>query len=128
MRPLFSDTGSRESLPAGNVRIKTPLDKPPEHGDVGMRVFCSREVESHRLGISCHAVATDAGLKSRGSGDLWSAAGDEIQERVDMDAHAGEDLAEVWIDVDTWTYKIHWLVDVQDDRSLVERAREVFGL
>jgi hypothetical protein len=115
MVPPFTDTGYSNEPPTDNSVGLSPWGEPPRHADIGYRRIVVRDTDSDVLGKTA-TCSTEMGLKARGCGELWSAASDEIRDRIDQDEHAGEPVADVWINVDLWTYRIDWLVDdVQDD-------------
>lgn len=108
---------------SGPTAGKEWLQKDPQSDDIGIRVFCVRDVDVPDIGIAEMPTAPKAGLKSRGSGDLWSRATDDIEETIDIEEHVGEEVAEVAIDVDEWDYHVEYLVDVDEPSpSLRERA------
>lgn len=127
MAPPFTGTGYSNEPPTDGNKGLSPWGKPPRHADIGYRRMVVRDTDSDVLGKTLTCSPAD-GLKCRGCGQLWSAASDEIRERIDQDEHAGEPVADIWINVDEWEYHIDWLVedidDQDDDRGLVDRARD----
>lgn len=97
----------------------------PADADVGKKRYCVRDVEEPDLGIREFVSSPAWTLKAHGCGDLYTAAGNEIRERVDFDEHVGEEIAVVTVDVDAWEYRIEWLVDVGPD-GLADRTRRIY--
>ena len=105
---------------------------------VRARTYSVRECRPEGpLGIRCFYPAEDArDLELHGIGHTFSAATEEIRERVDLEEHVGEAVATVLVDLDQskTVYYIDWHVDdvagepVDTTESLVERAREVLRL
>lgn len=102
----------------------------PEDPDVGQ--------ETYKIGINTNGdpafyyaddpremPSTEPGLKSRGKGDLYTQAKEEIEEIVDLEDHVGEEVATVTVDVDAWMFSIDYHVDVQGQNrsTLVESIR-----
>lgn len=72
---------------------------------------CVRDVETPDLGIK-DSITSDVGeLKARGVGDLLVDAHRDIEERIDLEEHVDEVVAEVFVDVESWEYEIEMLVD-----------------
>ena len=115
MSPPFPETRFSYSESTGSNDDLSPWGLPPEHEDIGLKRYSIRECK-HDLGIREFFETPDSGVKSWGSGELHASASDEIRDRVDLEEHVGEAVADVWINVEEWEYRIEWLVDdVQEE-------------
>jgi hypothetical protein len=106
----------------------------PEHPRVEAKKFCVRDLDHGRdadLGIVAFYPGDEiTDLEYHGIGHTFSDASDEIEERVDLEAHRGEDVATVLIDLDEGKteYRIEWHVDDVEPRTIGERVRGVLPL
>ena len=73
---------------------------------------CVRDVEEPDLGKRETNPSELGELKRRGVGDLQGDAFREVEQRVDLEDHVGETIAEVYIDVGAWEYAVEYHVEV----------------
>jgi len=92
-----------------------------DHDRVSAREYCVRDVDEPDLGIRMHNMADVESHVYAGVGDLFSAASDQIENRIDLEEHVGETVATVYADLDAWEYAIDWHVDP----PLKQRLREL---
>jgi hypothetical protein len=73
---------------------------------------CVREVEEPDLGKRETVPSELSELKRRGVGDLQADAFREVEQRVVLNDHVGQTIAEVFIDVEEWEYVIEYRVEI----------------
>lgn len=88
------------------------IPRRPDHPAVRYVKLCVRDVEQPDLGKRETNSSELNELKRRGVGDLETEAFREVKQRVAFEDHLGETIAEVFIDVEAWTYAIEYRVDV----------------
>ena len=88
------------------------IPRRPNHPVVRYVELCVRDIDEPDLGKRETNPSELNELKRRGVGDLEAEAFREVEQRVAFEDHVGETIAEVFIDVEAWTYVIEYRVEV----------------
>ena len=88
------------------------IPRDPNHPAVWYVKLCVRDIDEPDLGKIETNPSELNELKRRGVGDLEVEAFREVKQRVAFEDHVGETIAEVFIDVEEWTYAIEYRVEV----------------
>ena len=100
------------------------MNHDPTRPDVGRYEVVVRDVETPDLGVRTVEFPTPS-IKSRGNGELKTAAFERIRERLDLGENVGEHVATVTIDVSAWDYNIRWRVERPLGLRLVDAFAEL---
>ena len=88
------------------------IPRDPNHPAVRYVELCVRDIDEPDLGKRETNPSELNEFKRRGVGGLEAEAFREVKQRVAFEDHVAETIAEVFIDVEEWTYAINYHVKI----------------
>ena len=97
------------------------IPRDPDHPHVRWERFVVRDINDPDLGVRAQRSCDLPDLKWWGVGSLLADAYNEIEDRLVLENYVGEAIAEVYVDVEDWTYAVEYLVEI----PLRQRLRRI---